>query len=165
MRNLPDINLTENFTRYEFIEATMPSKAVRMNWESINEYNQSNSLRILAAMQVIRGVINKHFLDKNAGRTITLIISSGFRCKAWEKFKKRSGRSRHTHSDAVDVYPGNCSLELAVEIIGWVYERYNPRSTGWIGGFARGLPTYKDGELKAPGFLHFDLGTTRRWTY
>ena len=142
----------------------MPQQAIELNWKNISEFNIENAQKLAGFLQLLREAVNNKFKDKNGGNEIGLIVTSGFRCIEWEKIRKRSGASRHTQSDAADIVP-NCSYELAVEIIQWMYEVFNPLTTGHIGGFAIKKPTYENGNIKAIGFAHFDFGKKRRWEY
>lgn len=179
MRTLPNINLTANFTRYEVIEARLPvvkdnrgnviADCKAMNWQHIKEYKEERYVELLTRIEEVRTDINRKFnSDTNPSKPIGLMITSGFRCKAWEKYRRRSGSSAHTVAAAVDLQPVNCSAELAVKIIAYLNEKYGDRRSGWIGGFAIKDPTYnREGELLAVGFVHFDNkpGANRRWTY
>jgi len=163
MRTIPNRKLTDNFWLYEIIEAQLPKEAVELNWKHIDEFDEANAKKIAEFIQSIRDLINIKFWNRQDG--IGLRITSGFRCKEWEQIRGRSGNSRHTKSDAVDVQP-ICPPELAVEIIQYLYEIFSPRKTGHRGGFAIKKPTYQDGKIIAVGFAHFDLRpTVARWEY
>jgi hypothetical protein len=166
MKNIPNEKLTDNFWLYEFIEA-LPPKGTEMNWKHIDEFSLSRCRMVAKQLQRRRNLINQVFKERNDGLEIGLKITSGFRCKAWEKYRKRDGNSQHTMSWAADVQPVNCSDELAVEIMQWLYKIDNPRnSDGHQGGFAIKLPTREKGNITSIGFLHYDCRTgMARWNY
>lgn len=137
-----------------------------MNWENISEFDIEKAQQIANLIQAKRDDINKAFKEKNKFQDIGLTITSGFRCKAWEAHQGRSGNSRHTQSDAMDIQPIKCSKELAVEILQYLFEKGKSTRTGHLGGFAIKKPSYKDGKVMAVGFLHYDLrGVYARWEY
>lgn len=165
MKTIPNKKLTDNFWLYEFIEANLPPEGIKMNWDNIDQFSEKEALKMAEFLQKIRELINIVFRDKNGNQEIGIRITSGWRCKEWELFRNRSGKSQHVIC-AADIQPTNCSNELAVEIIKYLYHVFSPRETGHKGGFAIKEPTYKDGQIVAVGFAHFDLRkSVARWEY
>lgn len=164
-KTIPNQKLTANFSLYEFIEATLPKEAVAMNWKHINEFREAEFIKLANFLQSLRNSINQQFRAENNGNEIGLQITSGFRCKAWEHFRKRSGNSQHTIA-AADIQPTNCPPQLAVKIMDYFFKKHNPRTGGHFGGFAIKRPEIKDGKIIRIGFLHYDLrGWVARWEY
>lgn len=165
MRTIPNRKITDNFSLYEFIEATLPAEAVALNWKHISEFREAEFIKLANFLQSLRNSINQQFRAENNGNEIGLRITSGFRCKAWERLRKRSGDSQHTIA-AADVQPTNCSPQLAVKIMDHLCKKYHPRTTGHFGGFAIKRPDIENGRILRIGFLHYDLrGWTARWEY
>lgn len=178
LRTLPDTKLSRYFSRYEMIEAKLPvvsdnrgniiADAKAMNWKNIAEYNEARYVALCLRMDEVRISINKQFRsDVNTSRDIGLLVTSAFRCREWELYRRRSGTSQHCVGAAVDVQPTNCSPELSVKIIAWLKDKYWPTTSGWKGGFAIKEPTMgRSGEISSVGFAHFDgRATNARWTY
>lgn len=163
MRTIKNRKLTTNFWLYEFMEgALMPKKAIEMNWNNIKDFDKYDVQRMAEDAQCIRNEVNKVFRDRNGGKEIGLLITSGWRCVEWELYKGRSGKGRHP-IDAFDWQPTNVSAELNEEIVKWANDKWSPRVGGWNGGFAIAYPNIKEG-LK--GFIHHDRrGVVARWTY
>ncbi len=168
MRTLTNSKLTPHFSRYEIIEGTvLPEEAKKMNWKNIKEYDETKFIPLLEDMEVLRSFINMLYKTDIGGRNIGLEITSGWRCREWELFRKRSGEGQHPIA-ALDVRPTNCSAELSVQIMRRFHTMFWPRDNGYIGGYAIAFPSYNtgDGKLKTTGFLHLDKrGSVVRWTY
>lgn len=167
METLVNKNLTKNIKLYEVIGgATVPPEGNALAWRHIAEFNEARMQVICNRVQEVSDLVNSTFKVRNGNKRITFIVGSGFRPRAWELLRNRSGASRHVQSDALDVIPGNCSARLAVEIIQWLNTRYSPVVGGWNGGFAIKEPTYKGKRIIKIGFAHFDnRGVVARWTY
>lgn len=159
--------LSENFWLYEFIESQLPTRAIELNWLHIDEMRYDEFKKLAEYLQQIRNEVNSVFKDKNKQIEIGLNITSGFRCKAWEALRGRSGTSQHTVRAAADIQPINCDNELAVEILDWLFEQDKDREKGHQGGLAIKYPTRdKDGNILAVGFIHYDLRPhAARWEY
>ena len=164
---IEDSQVTRSFRLYEFIEASLPVLAVKLNWKHINEFKQGEFQRLAEHLQCVRNVVNAEFRQGNGGREIGMRVTSGFRCLAWEILRGRPGTSQHTVLAAADIQPTGCPPLMAVEIIAWLNQKYGPRKTGHMGGFAIKKPTYNSqGKVVAVGFAHFDLrGYVARWEY
>ncbi len=168
MKTIPNRNLTDNFTLYEFIEGQLPPQGIAMNWKNISEMDVDRYATVVAPhAQFIRNLINREFRNDLSNKEIGLQITSGWRCLDWEYFRNRSGKSQHVHA-AYDAQPIGCSKAMAVAIIAWLFAKYNDRKTGHSGGFAIKKPTRfksKPGVEKV-GFVHFDFrGYPARWDY
>lgn len=164
MRTIPNRKLSPNFSLYEFIEAQLPAEAIALNWQHIHEMKIDEFERLAKFLQQIREDINQKYRAVNKGKEIALRITSGFRCKAWELIRTRSGNSMHCQLAAADVQPINCTPELAVEILSYFHTKLMRTHEG---GLAIKHPDYyKDGRVLRIGFIHFDLrGYRARWTY
>ena len=167
MRNIPDKRLTKNFMLYEFLEAKMPFEAIAMNWRHIQEGDIFGWELLALELQKLRGLVNENFKSDIGFDDIGIRITSGYRCKEWELLRGRSGESQHTKC-AADFQPTNCSRELAVKILHWIYSNnwicslYNE---WWSGGLALKYPS-KQGNILLIGFVHLDMrGTKVRWSY
>lgn len=168
MRTLPDRNLTANFSLYELIEAhpTGNRDLAWLNWKFIGELDMERLEMIAARLQQLRDIINQRYRVENFGKEIALRVTSAFRCRAWERLRNRNGSSRHVVCDANDFVPVCENPEQTVLIIEELYRELNPRLTGHQGGLAIKKPTRNaKGELQLLGFMHIDLGPTRRWEY
>ena len=166
MKTIPNRKLTNNFSLYEFIEAQLPPEAIALNWKHISEFKEAEYVKLANFLQSLRNSVNQQFRAENGGREIGMRITSGFRCKAWEHLRKRSGDSQHTIGAAADIQPTNCSPELAIKIMDYLYKKYYSRTTGHFGGFAIKRPDIEKGKIIRIGFLHYDLrGWTARWEY
>lgn len=162
MRTIPNRQITPNFSLYEFIEGKLPSIGVQMNWKNIQQMDIKKIEEAAKHAQSIRDLINKEFKSDNSKNEIRLSINSGWRCKDWELRQERSGNSQHVIA-AYDATPTNCSIKEAVSIIGWLYHRF---SRSYNGGFAIKKPTFENGKIILPGFVHFDFrGHMARWEY
>lgn len=162
MRSIPNTRLTTDFSLYEFIEAQLPPRGVALNWKNIRKMDMEKIHMAAQHAQSIRDLINKEFKNDLYARPIGLTITSGWRCREWELLRGRSGDSQHTIA-AYDAIPSNCSLRMAVSIIGWIKHHFEP---SYEGGFAVALPKVKDGKIISTGFFHFDFrGHKARWTY
>lgn len=155
--------ITEHFWLYEFLFGSeLPKLGHELNIKSIDEFDDFDVEGLAEDLEALRSEVNFIFKEKNGGKTIGLEITSGFRCLAWEIYRKRSGQSRHRW-DAVDFRPTNVSKELSQEIIWWLHKRYSPRIGGWEGGFAIAEPDLEKGKT---GFVHIDRrDKIARWTY
>lgn len=167
METLPNKSLTKNIKLYDVIGgASMPPEGNALAWRHIAEFNEARMLALCQAIEKVFEEVNVIFRPRNNNKKITFIIGSGFRPRAWELLRGRSGESRHVQSDALDVIPSNCSAKLAVEIIQWMHARCFPRAGGWSGGFAISPPTMTGKNITRIGFAHFDnRGVVARWTY
>jgi hypothetical protein len=169
MRKVPNKKLTTHFTLYEIIEgADVKPLGHNVNWENFDDFDEEGFVAFLLDIEEVRSEMNFMFRDKNNGVEIGLIVAAGFRHKIYELMQKRSGKSFHTDK-AVDVTPESVgrvkmSQSLRLEILEWMYKRYNPVKTGWKGGFAIGWPKPRGRFEK--GFAHFDpRQTITRWEY
>ncbi len=177
MKREENFDLTSNITFYEYMEGTMPSLARKWNWEHYNNLTDlqkcefiANAKSVAKLVQAERDWANENYKEKNNGKTITVVISSGFRCKRWEKYRNRSGNSRHT-KDAIDFIFSNCPIKLSYEMHQGVMER----NKNYMGGIAIGNPTYKNGKMATAAFIHMDnrepnlmhklRGYGARWRY
>lgn len=161
IRTEKDFKLSENFSFYEFIEGTATSKeGHRMNWENIAQCDKEALRRMAARLEAVREDTNRKFVSDTGAKEIGLQVTSGWRCRAWELYRNRTGRSQHTIG-AADVIPVNCSNEQRAEIMQYWEVKYLPRDSGWEGGFAIVLP-----KGDKHGFAHFDnRAKAARWTY
>ena len=158
MRQIPNHHLTKNFTLYEMIEGQLPYEAVQLNWQNYDEFNIENAKKVLRVIQQRRDIINQMFISDTGDSSIGLRITSGFRCLAWERIRKRSGNSQHVYSLAGDVQPMFCSDGLAIKIIQWLYNQDNE---SYEGGLAIKYPKFQK-----IGFIHYDArGYRARWEY
>lgn len=159
MRTLPNLPISQFFTRYEVIEgAALPQRAVKLNWANINQYKETPFIHLCSFMDDIRREINRKFVSDMGKAEVGLKINAGFRCLAWELEQGRSGNSQHTIGAALDVVPTGCSRSMAIEIIKWLYDTKNKT---YRGGLAIKYPT-----PTTIGFVHFDNRTNAaRWTY
>ena len=169
MRTLPDTQLSRYFTRYNLIEGTaMPQQARLLNWQHIDQYlaNEQKFMALCRRLDQVIIDLNAHFQSQlQAQSLITLAVSSGFRCLAWELLQKRSGNSQHCIGAAIDVYPVTNAFNLnLVEVVSHLRVKY---WKSWQGGFAVKDPTFdKHGKLLSLGFLHFDNRPhPARWKY
>ena len=161
MRNIPDKRLTKNFMLYEFLEAQLPFEAISLNWKYIQEGDIFGWELLALEFQKLRGLINENFKSDIGFDDIGIRVTSGYRCKEWELLRGRSGDSQHTKC-AGDIQPTNCSRELAVKILHWIYSKYNEF---WLGGLAIKNPS-KEGNALLIGFVHLDTrGNRARWSY
>ncbi len=166
MRSLKNRNLSENFTLYEFIEARLPIEGVTLNWKNINEFRQQEYMKLAQVLQDVRYTVNSAFRAENKNKDIGLLITSGFRCKAWELIRGRNGTSQHTVAAAADIQPLGCSDELSAKIMKFLYDMEWHRERGHQGGFAVKWPTYQGGKMITRGFVHYDTRkAVARWTY
>lgn len=162
MKTIQNRKLTHNFDLYEFIEGKLPKEGVAMNWKNIAQMDLKKIEEAAKHAQSIRDLINKEFLSDTKSPEIGLQINSGWRCREWELKQGRSGNSQHVIA-AYDAVPTNCSLSQASSIIGWLYHRF---SRSYNGGFAIKKPTFENGKMTLPGFVHFDFrGHMARWEY
>jgi hypothetical protein len=162
---MEDKQITANFTLHAFLFAGS-DELQRYNKRNLHEVNYDNAIATIEFLQGIRNEINLEFGHRNNGKQITLVITSGFRCVAWEYAQKRSGKGQHPKCNAADVQPSNCSPELAVEILEWLEKKYWCREKGHKGGFAIKKPTYRSNKLIKVGFAHFDKRPeVARWYY
>lgn len=161
MRTLKNRKLSEHFWLYEVIEGTvMSAEGHRLNWEHIDELNIQKQINLAVKLEEVRRAINKGFRWRNGNKEIGLQITSGWRCRAWELMRGRSGDGRHP-LDAWDVIPINVDKLLSDEIVRYMNSVYSPRIGGWKGGFAIKEPT-----ATTTGFAHFDdRGVVARWSY
>ncbi|HMM12439.1 MAG TPA: hypothetical protein PKE03_10135 [Bacteroidales bacterium] len=161
-KTIPDRQLTQNFSLYEFIEGSLPPEGVALNWRHIHLMDMAKIEEVAKHAQTIRDLINREFKSDLGHTEIGLRIMSGWRCPEWELRMGRSGQSQHTIA-AYDATPILCSKNQAASIIGWLYHRF---SRSYVGGFAIKKPTFQDGKMILPGFVHFDFrGSIARWEY
>jgi len=168
MRTIPNRPITRNFSLYELIESSLPSVAVKLNWQNIDQFmvNLQQWEALAHYLQTIRNMINSEFRSGNGGNEIGVHLTSAFRCRQWEIRQKRNGSSQHCVGAAADIQPSRCSNRMAVDIMQWLHQRHWPRDSGHHGGFAIKHPTYRNGIIILTGFLHYDLrGNVARWTY
>lgn len=107
---------------------------------------------IATELQRIRDFVNQQFPE--FGGKLTVNITSWLRPIEWEKFRRRSGNSRHTNGDAVDFIIGGAGGKTN-EIMHWLFRYLN----NWNGGLAAFV---RNGMYS---FIHIDLGRKRRWYY
>ncbi|MBG0782017.1 MAG: hypothetical protein H0S84_07100 [Bacteroidales bacterium] len=170
MRTLPNRQLSRYFDRYNVLEGTaMPMQARQLNWINVKDYLDKEPRYIELCQQLDLVIMDmqswlKH--EKDITETITLAISSGYRCLEWERIRKRTGQSQHCIGAAVDVYPVSSFLSQN-NLISVVSHLYNKYQKVWPGGFAVKQPSYdSSGKLKNIGFLHFDSRPVKvRWQY
>jgi hypothetical protein len=163
MSTRPNIKLSEHFTLYEIMHGTNLSAASAMlNWKAYDKEFKLDKWRALcAAVEVVRAVMNDGRYDSlklDPTRDIGFEVTAGFRCLAHEKSRGRAGTSQHTVNAALDVQPTNVGRNNAVKILRELHAMYDPT---WGGGLAISHPRTK----QSIGFIHFDLGNRRRWTY
>jgi len=162
MRTLKDKQLTENFSLYEMIEGQLPEAGKLMNWQHISEMDIDKITIAAKHAQKMRDLINANFKSDTGAAEIGYKITSGWRCRAWEKHQGRSGNSQHVIA-AYDAQPSNCSMRQSSEIIGWLKKQFE---ADYKGGLATKLPSFSKGMMITAGFIHFDFrGTKARWTY
>ncbi len=167
MRKEIDYQLSKHFSLYEIMEGSeLPKEAIEMNWKHFDEFNKQKFIELCAFMDDVREIINIEFKSDTSKAEIGFEVTAGFRCKEWELHQGRSGNSQHIIA-AVDVQAFNCSNIMSAQILGWLYRKYNDRTTGHKGGFAIKRPKF-DGKGNAVlvGFIHFDLRKEiARWEY
>jgi hypothetical protein len=132
-----------------------------MNWSHFCKFDHYKNIDLCEKMEVVRSLINKEFKsDSFSGKDIGLMVTSGWRCKEWEKYRNRSGNSQHVIA-AIDVVPTNVSKAVSDRIVYFLNDTYSNEVDGWMGGFAISNP----GD-SSTGFAHFDVrGYRARWTY
>ena len=139
----------------------MPFEAIAMNWKHIDEFEMYRWEMLALELEKIRKLINEQNKSDLGFPEIGLRITSGFRCKAWELLRNRSGLSQHTIC-AADFQAINCSRGQAAGILKSVYSAFDP---WWSGGLAIKWP-YKTGTMLMLGFVHIDMrGEKARWVY
>jgi hypothetical protein len=152
--------LTENFTLSEAIDwpkhQTMNpgdrGKARELALKALRPYEYGRIKMIAQHLQKIRDTVNGQYPEM--GGKIGLRCLSWLRAEEWELYRRRSGKSRHVHGDAVDFIVTNCGNRTN-EVMDWIYRQIINHN----GGLAR---------LKRNGiysFIHIDLGDRRRWEY
>lgn len=149
--------ITKNYSLFDFIHgATLPRQAILQNNIHLSELHEQNMIDILTVVEKINDEVNLHFNIKTK-----LVITSGFRCAAWERSRKRALPSRHSRSYAVDIQPAaELKRQLRIDILEFIRKNYNPANK-WQGGFA-----IKPPNEASVGFVHIDLQRPRsRWTY
>lgn len=178
MRIIPNFDLTPNISFYEYMEGTLPSQAIKWNWDffsSISEKEQGEFIgrarKVAKEVQKERDFLNDTYKNENKGEEFTIIMSCGFRCKRWELYRNRSGKGQHPIA-AIDFKIGSTSIELSAKMIKVIYDR---RYKTWMGGFAIKTPTFKKSKMINSGFIHFDnrypnreekqRGWGTRWKY
>ena len=150
--------LTPHFTLFEYVEGTLPQRAIDLNWKNIAQCDLNKAILLLQKIEQVRADINANFVTDNPqGGEIGLNITSGWRCKEWELLQGRSGNGQHPIA-AVDVVPSNVSKKLSGEIMAYLEKKY---WRTWGGGFAIKKPT-----SITTGFAHFDNRADKaRWYY
>lgn len=178
MRTIPNFDLTPNISFYEYMEGTLPSQAIKWNWEAFGKMSESEkesfidrAKKIAQEVQKERDFLNANYKGENNGKEFTIIVSCGFRCVKWELFRGRSGKGQHPIA-AIDFKIGSISIELSAKMIKVIYDR---RYKTWMGGFAIKEPTFKKGKMINSGFVHIDnrypnrgekqRGWGTRWKY
>lgn len=186
-KTIENIDLTKNFSIYEFIEPKfMPSLSIEMNWKYINNMSDEektqlikNIKQISGELQDIRDDINAKFKVKNDNKEIRILVLCGLRCPEWEKHRKRDGSSQHVLAWTADFCVDNVADDdLYNEIMKYIYDSYDKM---WKGGLASffgdkkkidKLIANKNLELasqykKRPWrFIHLDCRNGReRWSY
>jgi hypothetical protein len=160
----PNEKVATNFIMREFVEWAILAAHPQGRAENIKvfESNPQIRLNILAigkVAQSVRDFVNTNF--PQYGGILSVRITSGFRCRWWETLRRRSGTSQHVLGWAIDitVFLANSKVPLTIaqhtEIMKAILEEYKNHN----GGLA-----YKI-ENGAYHFIHFDLGSKRRWTY
>lgn len=150
--------LTKNFTLFEFINSKMPSKAIIMNYATLDKMQESEKNIIFENIKAVALTLQK-IRDKY---NLPIIITSGYRCEDWEKYRGRSGDSQHTRGLAVDFYVMSENRNLIMNDIMKDYKN-----------FMGGLATKKNGDdfifihidLRTPSTEHIHRGYGARWTY
>jgi hypothetical protein len=170
MRTLPNRQLSRYFDRYNVLEGTaMPMQARQLNWKNVKDYldKEPRYIELLQQLDlVIMDMQSWLQSEKGITETITLAISSGYRCLEWERIRKRSGQSQHCIGAAVDVYPVSHAFQ-PIDLMAVMNYLDNKHRKTWKGGFARKVPTVdKQGRLISIGFIHFDNRPfPARWNY
>ena len=150
--------LTKNFTLFEFINSKMPSKAIIMNYATLDKMQESERNIIFENITAVALTLQK-IRDKY---NLPIVITSGYRCEEWEKYRERSGNSQHTRGLAVDFYVMSENRNLIMNDIMKDYKN-----------FMGGLATKKNGDdfvfihidLRTPSAEHIHRGYGARWTY
>lgn len=178
MRAIKNFKLTNNISFYEYMEGTLPSKAIKWNWETFDKMSESEkesfidrAKKIAQEVQKERDFLNDNYRNENNRQEFTIIVSCGFRCLEWELYKGRSGKGQHPIA-AIDFKIGSISIELSAKMIKVIYDR---RYKTWMGGFAIKESTFEKGKMINSGFVHIDNRTPNRegkqrgygarWTY
>jgi hypothetical protein len=95
------MNLSDNITLSEMLNGVaLPEGARRMN-ANYTPQELAQMKRIAEAVQVVRNDVLREFGARFKG----FQINAGLRKREWELKQGRSGNSRHTVGDAVDVVP------------------------------------------------------------
>jgi uncharacterized protein YcbK (DUF882 family) len=147
------MNLSDNITLSEMLNGVaLPEGARKLN-QSYTQQELAQMKRIAEAVQLVRNDVLREFGKRFKG----FQINAGLRKREWELNQGRSGNSRHTVGDAVDVVPLVVDAKDYLIIFEYIRKKY---SASWNGGFAIKEPKNGKG-----GFIHFDLGAKRRWKY
>lgn len=147
------MNLSKNITLAEMLNGVaLPDGARKLN-QKFTQDELINMKKIAEAVQVVRDDVEREFGARFKG----FQINAGLRKREWELKQGRSGNSRHTVGDAVDVAPLVVDPKDYLVVFEYIRKKY---SSSWNGGFAIKEPVNGKG-----GFIHFDLGAKRRWKY
>ena len=84
MRTIKNFKLTNNISFYEYMEGTLPSKAIKWNWETFDKMSESEkesfidrAKKIAQEVQKERDFLNANYRNENNGQEFTIIVSCG----------------------------------------------------------------------------------------
>jgi uncharacterized protein YcbK (DUF882 family) len=152
-----------NFTLNEFVRVYGVPQAEEINWKYITDAEiDTIKTRLAPFCQDLRNHLNSQFAHENGGQ-IGVRVICGFRAKMWEISQGRSGASRHTNADAIDItFTGCKNDQMYMKIFYYVAYMYAQHPDG----FACKYPTFSGGKIQTYGFIHIDFrGSLARWNY
>ena len=156
-------NLSDHFTLYEYVEGqALPHKAIKMNWKA---WNNELDIRVGEHIQAIEEL--RAYLNASHEGGISIIITAGYRCEAWELYRGRSGNSQHTVC-AFDIKAAGRDFNELKDIQDEIYRYFETRK--WMSGLAIKHPTeYTLGfvhvDFRQPSDEHIRRGYGARWVY
>jgi len=154
--------LTNNFSLSKVIHwadnTSMSSSdkelAKKMAIEALTPQVESRAHAVATDLQKIRDWANKQFPEYKG--KIRLTVTSWFRPKTWELYRKRSGASQHIHGWAVDFIVSGIPGPDIQKVMAAIFKDLE----NWPGGLARKM----SGSTFI--FIHIDKRQKRaRWTY
>lgn len=153
--------LTKNFSLHELMYATLNEKGRQMNDKAISLMSDSDKEELFTNFQKIANKLQK-IRDKY---NLPISINSGYRCRDWELFRGRSGRSQHVLGKAVDFHVVCKDNEKYNEIM----KNIMKDCEHWMGGLAectsQGNYIFIHIDIRIPNAQHIKRGFGARWTY
>ncbi len=84
MRTIKNFRPTNNISLYEYMEGTLPSQAIKWNWEAFDKMSESEkesfidrAKKIAQEVQKERDLLNANYRNENNGQEFTIIVSCG----------------------------------------------------------------------------------------